>query len=106
MKRRRARRAAVVTLRSRGGLRDQCVEPGRDEGEVLLVLQRDADRALERVRPARAALVEQRRRLRPVDRLGNAGRLAQWLPPPLADGGPQRAGGGLRRARGGGRTVT
>src|SRR5262245_19660408 len=55
--------------------------------QVLLLLERDADRALERLRPTRAALAEQRRRLGPVDRLGDAGSLAEWLAPQLADGG-------------------
>ena len=45
--------------RSRRRLGDQRVEARAHVGEVLLVLQRDADGAPERVRPARAALVEQ-----------------------------------------------
>ncbi len=54
--------AAAEVRRSRGRLRNQGVEPAGDEGEIFLVLQRNADRALEGIRPAGAALVQQRGR--------------------------------------------
>ena len=63
--------------------------------QILLVLQRDADRALERVRPARAALVKERRGFGPVDGFGDSGRLAQRLAPKLTDSGDDGAGRGF-----------
>ena len=83
--------------RSRGGLRQNAVEPPGHVGQVFLVLERDADGALERIRPARAALMQQRRGLGPVDRLGDAGRLGQRLAPQLPDRRDDGARGALRR---------
>src|ERR1700728_1156732 len=59
--------------------------------EVLLVFERDADRALECVGPTGAAAMKQGRGLRPVDRLGDARRLAQRLAPSAADRGDDGA---------------
>ena len=81
-------------------LGDHGVETAGNVGQILLVLQRDPDRALERVGPTRAPAVEQGRRLGPVDRLGDSGRLAQRLAPQLADRGDYGARGRLRDARG------
>src|SRR5512145_664198 len=61
--------------------RDDDVEPGRDVGVVLLVLDGGADGAAEGVGPGGAALGQHGRGLRPVDGLGDAGRLGERLAP-------------------------
>src|ERR1700721_4512416 len=78
-KQRTAQRGVVAVFHSCRRLSDQRVEPGRDEGEILFVLERNADRAFECVRPPGATLVKKRRRFRPIHRLGDAGSLAQGL---------------------------
>src|SRR4029450_5536855 len=79
------RPAAVAVRRSRGSLRNQRVEPWSNEVKILLVLEGDANRSLERIRPAGTALVQQGGGFRPVDGFRNPRRLAERFPSQRTD---------------------